>query len=91
MPAYPWLFTQTLDISSTKAKLNAMRILGVPYTNEQINQADELLKAQAQSIADDLAAQGANIRPDAEIIAMIAYLQRLGTDIKAQAAEEENK
>lgn len=86
MPAYPWLFTQTLDISSTKAKLNAMRILGVPYTNEEVNNAEESLKTQAQLIADDLASQGAAIRPDAEIIAIIAYLQRLGTDIKAQPA-----
>ena len=89
MPAYPWLFSQTLNISSTKAKLNAMRILGVPYSNEDVNNGEESLKAQAQLIADDLAQQGATIRPDAEIIAMIAYLQRLGTDIKAQPAGTE--
>lgn len=89
MPAYPWLMRQTLDISTTKAKLNAMRILGVPYSNEDVNNSEESLKAQAQRIADDLAQQGATIRPDAEIIAMIAYLQRLGTDIKAQAGGSE--
>jgi len=89
MPAYPWLFNQTLDISTTKAKLNAMRILGVPYSNEDVNNGEESLKAQAQAIVDDLAQQGVTIRPDAEIIAMIAYLQRLGTDIKAQPAGTE--
>lgn len=62
--------------------MNALRILGVPYSDEDINRAEEDLKAQAQQIADDLAAQGAVVRADAEIIAMIAYLQRLGTDIK---------
>lgn len=82
MPAYPWLMSQTIDIGSTKAKMNALRIVGVPYTDEEINTSEEDLKAQAQVIADDLAAQGTQIRPDAEIIAMIAYLQRLGTDIK---------
>lgn len=82
MPAYPWLMTQTIDIQSTKKKMNALRILGVPYSDEDINRAEEDLKAQAQQIADDLAAQGAVVRADAEIIAMIAYLQRLGTDIK---------
>lgn len=89
MPSYPWLMSQTLDISTTKSKLNAMRILGVPYSNEDVNNSEESLKAQAQRIADDLAQQGATIRPDAEIIAMIAYLQRLGTDIKAQAGGSE--
>lgn len=89
MPAYPWLFNQTLDISTTKTKMNALRILGVPYSNEEINNSEEAVKAQAQQIADDLAQQGATIRPDAEIIAMIAYLQRLGTDIKAQPSGSE--
>ncbi|WP_353196887.1 cytochrome-c oxidase, cbb3-type subunit I, partial [Parapedobacter defluvii] len=32
MPPYPWLIEQTLDTTATKAKLNAMRLLGVPYT-----------------------------------------------------------
>src|SRR5690554_4069201 len=82
MPAYPWLMTQTIDIASTKSKMNALRIVGVPYTDEEVNSSEEDLKRQAQAIADDLATQGTTIRPDAEIIAMIAYLQRLGTDIK---------
>lgn len=84
MPAYPWLFEQDLDIASTKKKLNAMRILGVPYSTEEIEQGTTHLIAQARSIADDLASTGVEIRPEAEIVAMIAYLQRLGTDIKAK-------
>lgn len=85
MPAYPWLIDQELDVESTRTKLNALRILGVPYTNEQVENAERDLLAQAQIVADDLAQNGVNIRPDAEIVAMIAYLQRLGVDIKAQA------
>ncbi len=84
MPAYPWLITQTLDISTTTAKLNAMRILGVPYTDADIDSADENLLKQAEEIVGDLADQGINVRADSEIIALIAYLQRLGTDIKVQ-------
>lgn len=90
MPAYPWLIDQTLDVGSTKTKLNAMRILGVPYTNEQVENGVQDLIAQAQGIADDLAQNGVSIRPDSEIIAMIAYLQRLGIDIKNEPVTAEN-
>src|SRR5690606_15071399 len=83
MPAYPWLIEQPLDANNTKAKLNAMRLLGVPYTEEDINNADDDLQQQANAIAADLSGQGADVRPDREIIALIAYLQRLGTDINA--------
>jgi cytochrome c oxidase cbb3-type subunit I/II len=91
MPAYPWLIDQPLDISTTRAKLSAMRTLGVPYTQEQIDGAVQDLEKQAQQIADNLASQGVKVASDREIIAMIAYLQRLGTDIKvnANSAKEE--
>lgn len=82
MPPYPWLIEQTLDISTTSAKLNAMRTLGVPYTQEQIDNAERDLLAQAQLIVDDLAANQVNVLPETEVVAIIAYLQRLGTDIK---------
>ncbi len=86
MPAYPWLIERQLDLSTTVAKMNALRIVGVPYSNEQIERANEDLMAQAQRIADDLAANQINIRPDSEVVAMIAYLQRLGTDIRVDAS-----
>src|SRR5690554_4025845 len=72
MPAYPWLIEQTLDASTTKAKLNAMRILGVPYSDEDIQNADADLHEQAEGIAADLNGQGLNVRPDQEIVALIA-------------------
>src|SRR5690606_3027242 len=82
MPPYPWLIEQTLDTTSTKAKLNAMRILGVPYTDEDVARANTNLIEQAGGIAADLGTQGLEVRATSEIVAMIAYLQRLGTDIK---------
>lgn len=88
MPAYPWLIEQTIDISSTKKKLNALRIVGVPYTNEQIANAEEDLIAQAQEITRDLESTGVQVRYDSEIVALIAYLQRLGTDIKVKDQTE---
>ena len=83
MPAYPWLLTNKLNISATEKKINVMRSLGVPYPDGYEKIAVEDLQRQANEIAIDLQKSGAFAEPDQEIIALIAYLQRLGTDIKA--------
>ena len=88
MPAYPWLIDQKLDNDLLKGKMNAMKILGVPYTNEQVENAVADAEKQAEEIAKDLAANQVDVKSDREIIAMIAYLQRLGTDIKAEPKAE---
>jgi cytochrome c oxidase cbb3-type subunit I/II len=83
MPPYPWLIDQTLDISTTEAKINAMRTLGVPYAEGYELKANADLKIQADAIVANLATDNIKVESDKEIIALIAYLQRLGTDIKA--------
>ena len=83
MPRYSWLLEQSLDTSNTAAKINAMRTIGVPYEDGYETIANRDLTAQANLIATDLMANGVNTGSDKEIIALIAYLQRLGTDIKA--------
>jgi cytochrome c oxidase cbb3-type subunit I/II len=91
MPKYEWLVTDDLDISQTVNKVNAMVTLGVPYTQFELDKAVYLLKAQAQEVEKNLRQDpefvknygDANIQ-DKEITALIAYLQRLGTDIKAE-------
>ncbi|MBN8550621.1 MAG: cytochrome-c oxidase, cbb3-type subunit I [Deltaproteobacteria bacterium] len=85
MPAYPWLYDTKLDTKNTAKKLSVLKSLGTPYSDEQIAGATELLKEQAHSIAQDLAAQNVPNSEELErreIIAMIAYLQRLGKDAK---------
>jgi cytochrome c oxidase cbb3-type subunit I/II len=82
MPGYPWLLTNDLDISTTKRKIEVMRSLGVPYPDGYEESANGDLVKQAQEIALDLQEAGVPSEPDKEIIALIAYLQRLGTDIK---------
>lgn len=86
MPPYPWLIEQTLDISTTPAKIKAMRTLGVPYEEGYEQKANDDLKNQADAIAANLAKDNIKVSSDKEIIAIIAYLQRLGTDIKAGGA-----
>lgn len=84
MPKYPWLISQTLDISTTEAKINALRSIGVPYEAGFEKIANDSLMKQAETIAKDLQKQGVDVTSDKEIIALIAYLQRLGTDIKVK-------
>ena len=90
MPAYPWLIEQTLDNSTIVEKMNAMRILGVPYSNEEVDNALAAVEKQANAIAKNLKDNQVNVSSDKEIIALIAYLQRLGTDIKASPKVEDN-
>ncbi len=82
MPTYTWLLDNDLNYDFTDRKVKAMQRLGVPYTKEEYKGAVETAKAQAKIISDDLAAQGVKGMQDKEIVALIAYLQRLGTDIK---------
>ncbi|MDX5422486.1 MAG: cytochrome-c oxidase, cbb3-type subunit I [Hymenobacteraceae bacterium] len=89
MPAYPWLFEQDIDLSTTQPKLETLKKLGVPYEEEYIASANEELMKQAQGIAADLKKEGIEVAPEREIVALIAYLQRLGTDIKVKEEVEE--
>jgi cytochrome c oxidase cbb3-type subunit I/II len=81
MPSYAWLATGRIDVKMGRKKLALMQKLGVPYTNVQIDVADVDQKNQALNVVEDLAAQQVTVAWDAEIVAMIAYLQRLGRDI----------
>ncbi|WP_222538395.1 cytochrome-c oxidase, cbb3-type subunit I [Pedobacter polysacchareus] len=84
MPPYEWLITQQLDTTTTISKINAMRTLGVPYEEGYEHKANRDLDKQAKAIAADLKQNNIKVKDDKEIIALIAYLQRLGMDIKAQ-------
>lgn len=81
MPAYPWLIEDELDIESTPAKIRGMMKLGVPYPEGFDEQAKDVLIEQAEKIAADLASFGIEVEPTKEIVALIAYLHRVGGDI----------
>ena len=84
MPRYPWLFRRDIDVASTNSKIHAMRMLGVPYEEGYEAKANEDLMAQADKIAATLKTDKIEISSKKEIIALIAYLQRMGKDIKAE-------
>ncbi|AOW20658.1 cytochrome-c oxidase, cbb3-type subunit I [Urechidicola croceus] len=106
MPRYQWLVTSKLDVSEIEDKMRVMVNLGVPYTDEDIENAQNSIKEQSAKIEENLyqdptfvenyeadkktaIANGEEFTPisEREITAMIAYLQRLGTDIKVKDSE----
>ena len=83
MPSYAWMLDDPIDTASTPAKIRAMQRLGVPYAEGYDRLANADLMKQAETIRTKLAADKIKTPANREIIAMIAYLQRMGTDIKA--------
>jgi cytochrome c oxidase cbb3-type subunit I/II len=82
MPSYPWLLDDAIDTAITPAKIRAMQTLGVPYPRGYDQMANKDLMQQANKIAKSLQAEKIETDSGKEIIALIAYLQRVGTDIK---------
>jgi cytochrome c oxidase cbb3-type subunit I/II len=88
MPAYQWLLTDNLDTAKTSKMIWAMKKLGVPYPDNYEQHANLDLENQADSIRKVLGNDQIKTSKNKEIIALIAYLQRLGKDIKAAPKEE---
>ncbi|MDZ7719755.1 MAG: cytochrome-c oxidase, cbb3-type subunit I [Balneolaceae bacterium] len=90
MPAYTWLYTQDMDKESIPNRINALRTVGVPYAEGYEDIAIRDLEAQAEQITQGLRENGFDeidgiqITSDSKIIAIIAYMQRLGIDIKGE-------
>ncbi len=84
MPPYPWLLDDDIDTTYTAAKIRVLQTLNTPYAKGFDEMAVTKLKVQAESIAKEMKSQGVQQEELAqkEIVALIAYLQRLGTDIK---------
>ncbi|MCM2324676.1 MAG: cytochrome-c oxidase, cbb3-type subunit I [Oligoflexia bacterium] len=87
MPPYPWLVRDELDLSLSERKLRIMRTLGVPYSAEEVAAAEPSARQQAREVAARLEVEGApQGLQDKEIVALIAYLQRLGRDLRQGVA-----
>lgn len=81
MPPYSFLIDAKLDTASTPGKIKVMQTLGVPYPAGYDKVANKDLQKQAAEIAASLKKDNINVPTDREVLAVIAYLQRLGTDI----------
>jgi cytochrome c oxidase cbb3-type subunit I/II len=100
MPAYPWMRDDNLNTSLLVKKIQAMRKLGVPYAKNYESQALTDLNKQAEVIATDIVKSMPKVALNGmkesdkvaelkqkEIVALIAYLQRIGTDIKVKPSK----
>ncbi len=95
MPPYPWLLEWQVDPEDIRASVRTLQRLGHPYSDEEVAEVPALMEAQGREIVGRLAERGIQTEPDREIIALIAYLQRLGVDgqraLDAQAAASEGE
>jgi cytochrome c oxidase cbb3-type subunit I/II len=86
MPNYVWFEKTMIDLDVTPKKIRAMQTLGVPYPEGYDKQAVADLKAQGQEIVDELKKAGIeNVDPTSEVVAVIAYLHKLGRDISKKS------
>jgi len=79
MPPYGHLAEDRIDFDDTAGKMRAMRAVGVPYDTDEIHAAAVSAMADGQAIAGELERTGGvTVAPDSKLVALIAYLQRLG-------------
>ena len=84
MPPYPWLFENEIDYSTLPSKIRVLQSLNTPYPAGFDKLAVADAQDQAQGIVAALKKEDIEVKSDKEIVALIAYLQRLGTDIKVK-------
>jgi cytochrome c oxidase cbb3-type subunit I/II len=83
MPPYPWLLGTALDPEDVRASVRALQRSGVPYTDAEVEGVPQSLSRQGGETVANLAEAGIQTEADREIVALIAYLQRLGWEGKA--------
>jgi len=107
MPSYKWLINSKLDKSQTEDKMEAMITLGVPYSLEEVERAQEWMLEQGAQIEENLYSDPDFVKTyeadkkyaaengedfvemrNREVVALIAYLQRLGTDLKIKSPDD---
>ncbi|MEL6340506.1 MAG: cytochrome-c oxidase, cbb3-type subunit I [Myxococcota bacterium] len=88
MPPYPWMLENDINFGAIQGRVDTMAMLGVPY-GDAIQSAEKMARAQALEIATEIEAQnGPSGLAEKDIVALVAYLQRLGTDIFKDPPEE---
>ncbi|WP_158864159.1 cytochrome-c oxidase, cbb3-type subunit I [Maribellus comscasis] len=88
MPNYAWFAEKDVDLEMTPKKIRAMQTLGVPYEEGYDQKAIDDYMIQAKIIVDDLKASGIEIEPTKQMVAMIAYMHKLGKDISVPVEQE---
>ncbi len=83
MPAYPWTYDDKVAVAVVADKMRVLKKLGTLYTDEEIAAATVDYRKQADAVVANLATQGkSGADPESEIVALIAYLMRLGRNLE---------
>ena len=80
MPSYPWMLRKRIDPSDVARSVRALARAGHPYAETSDAWVAAELQRQGEAIVDNLSTAGIEADWDLRIVALIAYLQRLGTD-----------
>jgi cytochrome c oxidase cbb3-type subunit I/II len=93
MPSYPWLAAKKIDYHILRKKFSVMKMLGVPYDDEQVANADILAEQEAAIIYEELLSQDKSLESikDTELVALIAYLQSLGQKTTNEEVSQSNR
>ncbi len=87
MPPYPWLISKDVDLTEIPKKIRVMQMLGVPYPTGYDTKSVADYTLQADKIVAELKLAGVDVKPTSQVIAMIAYLHKLGRDISPAATK----
>jgi cytochrome c oxidase cbb3-type subunit I/II len=94
MPSYKHLYSKDINFAEIQPRIVSLAMLGTPY-GDAVTNAEEMAREQALQIADTIRNSTTTTElvdnlEDKQVIALIAYMQRLGTDIFAtpETAEE---
>ena len=80
MPSYPHMVSARVDVADITASIRALSTAGHPYDGDSEEWVRAEMERQGGAIVDRLSAAGRETTWDTEIVAMIAYLQRLGVE-----------
>jgi cytochrome c oxidase cbb3-type subunit I/II len=84
MPSYQHLLTDDLKFSAIRPHVEAAAFLGAEYTEQELTDTETVARRQAEVIAAEIVQQGGPAAVhEKQAVALIAYLQRLGTDLFA--------
>lgn len=88
MPVYPWLVGAKISPADVAASMTALARVGTPYAVTDPGSVGAALKEQGEQIVASLATAGVTAAWDDEIVALTAYLQRLGKDGSAHLSAQ---
>lgn len=78
MPAYPWLVEKRVNLEALPSRIRVQRLLGVPYPEWSAEEIVASAREQGEAVSRRLREAGHYAEPESQMVALIAYMQKLG-------------